>query len=60
MEKIRPGHFALITLIALSWTLVVIGFSTSMGERPLRMYDWGPPFFSWLVTVAWMLYERRK
>lgn len=61
MEKRITGkHFILITAVALIWTLIVIGFSTSIGARPLRMYDWSPPVFSWLITMAWMWYDRSK
>lgn len=59
-EVIHARHIALIAAVAVVWTLVVIGFSTSMGERPLRMYDWGPPVFSGIITVIVMLWKKRQ
>lgn len=42
------------------WTLVVMGFSTTMGSRPLRIYDWGPPVAACLITLALMGWERAR
>ncbi|AKQ54101.1 hypothetical protein [Bordetella hinzii] len=47
--------FVIVIAVALAWTLIVIGFSTSMGERPLRLYDWGPPAGACLLTLAFMI-----
>ncbi len=60
MKKIKPVHFFLVFIVALTWTLIVIGFSTSMGERPLRIYDWGPPAFSGIFTLIYMFFQRSK
>ncbi|ANY17609.1 hypothetical protein [Bordetella pseudohinzii] len=47
--------FVIVIAVALIWTLVVIGFSTSMGARPLRLYDWGPPVAACLLTLVCMV-----
>lgn len=60
MSKIKPIHFVLVFAVAFIWTGIVIGFSTSMGERPLRIYDWGPPAFSGLITLVYMFIQKRK
>jgi hypothetical protein len=53
--------FVILTFVTVAWTLVVIGFSTSMGSRPLRMYDWGPPIGAWTATLAFtLLYKSRR
>lgn len=50
---------ALVVIATASiWTLVVIAFSTTMGSRPLRIYDWGPPVFACLLTLLVMLKDR--
>ena len=48
----------LIIAVAVVWTVVVIGFSTSMGSRPLRIYDWGPPVGALLLTLIAMLIDK--
>ncbi|MFN3788779.1 hypothetical protein [Massilia sp.] len=50
-----------VVLIATAsiWTLVVMVFSTTMGSRPLRIYDWGPPVFACILTLLVMLKDRR-
>lgn len=58
--KIQSKHIFLLAVVVVIWTLIVIGFSTSMGARPLRMYDWGPPVFSGLITLAFMLKEKNS
>lgn len=58
--KISLKHIAFIAAVVLVWTLVVIGFSTSLGERPLRMYDWGPPTFAGLITLVVMMLDARR
>lgn len=61
MKEIITGkHFVLIAAVAIVWTLVVIGFSTSMGARPLRMYDWGPPVFAGLITLVVMFLNKKR
>lgn len=60
MSKIKPVHFFAVFMVALVWTLIVIGFSTSMGERPLRIYDWGPPAFSGIFTIIYMFIQKNK
>lgn len=47
--------FVIVIAVALIWTLIVIGFSTSMGSRPLRLYDWGPPAGACLLTLVFMI-----
>lgn len=59
-EDISGKHFVLIAVVAIVWTLVVIGFSTSMGSRPLRIYDWGPPAFSGVITLIVMFLKRKR
>lgn len=54
----RTRDVALVIVIAILWTLVVIAFSTTMGARPLRIYDWGPPVFAGLVTLCCMARDR--
>jgi hypothetical protein len=61
MKKVITGkHFVLIAAVAIVWTLVVIGFSTSMGARPLRIYDWGPPAFAGLITLVVMFLKKKR
>ena len=59
-EVITGKHYVLIAAVATVWTLVVVGFSTSMGDRPLRMYDWGPPTFAGLITLITMFVSHRR
>lgn len=59
-QAARIKDFVILACITVVWTLVVIGFSTSMGSRPLRMYDWGPPVGAFLLTLACMIVERSK
>ena len=59
MNKQASGKdVAVVVTGALVWTLVVIAFSTTMGARPLRIYDWGPPVFACLMTLVYMLKDR--
>ena len=55
-----PGlrDFIVLVSVSLIWTLVVIGFSTTMGSRPLRMYDWGPPVGALILSLAAMYLGR--
>ena len=53
-EKIGFKHFAMLLGVTAAWTLIVIAFSTTMGERPLRLYDWGPPVGACLLTFFFM------
>lgn len=57
-NTIQNKHIFILLAVVVIWTLIVIGFSTSMGARPLRMYDWGPPVFSGLITLVFMLKEK--
>jgi hypothetical protein len=57
-KEIKARDFAVVIGVALIWTLIVIGFSTSMGTRPLRMYDWSPPVFACLITVFFMIKDK--
>lgn len=59
-EFVAGRHYVLIAAVAIAWTLIVIGFSTSMGARPLRMYDWGPPAFAGLITLIVMFVSDRR
>lgn len=54
-HEVKRRDFAVLIAVAVIWTLVVIGFSTTMGTRPLRIYDWGPPVFACLLTLLCML-----
>lgn len=56
-NEIKRRDFAVVIAVAVVWTVVVIGFSTSMGARPLRIYDWGPPIFACLLTLLCMMKE---
>ena len=58
--KVTTRHIILFAVIVLAWTAIVIGFSTSMGQRPLRMYDWSPPIFSGLITLIVMLADKKR
>lgn len=57
---VRMKDVVLISAIAGVWTLVVIGFSTTMGARPLRIYDWGPPVGALLLTWIAMWWNDRQ
>ena len=50
--------FLILIGVAIVWTVVVMAFSTSMGTRPLRIYDWGPPVFAAALTLLFMLKDR--
>lgn len=45
----------IVVATAVAWTLVVTAFSTTMGSRPLRIYDWGPPVFACILTLLVMV-----
>ncbi|WP_292038963.1 hypothetical protein [Massilia sp. UBA6681] len=57
-QAARLKDAVIVIATALIWTLVVIAFSTTMGSRPLRIYDWGPPVFACLLTLLVMLKDR--
>lgn len=57
-KQVRGKDVAIVVSVALVWTLVVIAFSTTMGTRPLRIYDWGPPVFACVLTLVFMLKDR--
>lgn len=57
-QQVSGKDVAIVVSVALVWTLVVIAFSTTMGSRPLRIYDWGPPVFACLLTLVFMLKDR--
>lgn len=59
-NKVSRGDFAVVVSTAIIWTLVVIAFSTTMGSRPLRIYDWGPPVFACILTLLVMVKDRRS
>jgi hypothetical protein len=54
----RLKNAVIVIATACIWTLIVIAFSTTMGSRPLRIYDWGPPVFACLLTLLVMLKDR--
>lgn len=58
-KHVKPRDIAIVIGAAVAWTLVVVAFSTSMGERPLRMYDWGPPVFACIITLGIMFRDRQ-
>ncbi|WP_353234331.1 hypothetical protein [Diaphorobacter ruginosibacter] len=55
----RSKDMVLLIAVAVVWTVVVIGFSTTMGSRPLRIYDWGPPMGALLLALFTMFMDRR-
>lgn len=57
-QAVRPKDFVIVIGVALAWTLVVMAFSTTMGSRPLRIYDWGPPVFAVVLTLFFMVKDR--
>jgi len=59
-NKLGAKHFFMLAIVTVVWTLIVIGFSTSMGSRPLRIYDWGPPVGACLLTMVCMVRDQRK
>lgn len=59
-NQIGLKHFATLLGVTAIWTLTVIGFSTTMGERPLRIYDWGPPVGACLLTLVFMIRDKLK
>ena len=50
----RAKDYAILLGITVVWTLIVIGFSTTMVQRPLRIYDWGPPVFACALSLVLM------
>lgn len=54
----RGRDMAIVATVATIWTLIVIAFSTTMGARPLRIYDWGPPVFAALLTLCVMVRDK--
>lgn len=59
-NKVNRRDFTVVISTAIIWTLVVIAFSTTMGSRPLRVYDWGPPVFAGILTVVAMMKDRHS
>ena len=57
-RAVTAKDFLILIGVAIAWTLVVMAFSTSMGTRPLRIYDWGPPVFAAALTLLFMLKDR--
>ncbi len=57
-RAVTAKDFFILIGVAIAWTLVVMAFSTSMGTRPLRIYDWGPPVFAAVLTLFFMLKDR--
>lgn len=57
-QAVRAKDFVLLIGVALAWTLVVMAFSTTMGSRPLRIYDWGPPVAAAVLTLVFMVRDR--
>lgn len=57
-QPVRTKDFVILVGVAALWTLVVMAFSTTMGSRPLRIYDWGPPVLAAVLTLAFMLKDR--
>jgi hypothetical protein len=57
-QPVRAKDVLILVGVALAWTLVVIAFSTTMGSRPLRIYDWGPPVLAAVLTLVCMLRDR--
>lgn len=57
-KEVKSRDFAIVLVVALIWTLIVIAFSTTMGARPLRIYDWGPPVFACLITCIFMVKDK--
>lgn len=57
-KSVRTRDFVALIATALAWSLVVIAFSTTMGSRPLRIYDWGPPVFACILTLLFMARDR--
>lgn len=56
----QTKHFVMLLVIAGIWTLIVMGFSTTMGSRPLRIYDWGPPVGALLLAWFGMWWDNRR
>lgn len=57
-QAVRAKDFLILIGVAAAWTLVVVAFSTTMGSRPLRIYDWGPPVFAAVLTLYFMVRDR--
>lgn len=55
-----PRDLWVLLGVSLAWTLVVIAFSTTLGSRPLRIYDWGPPVGALVLAVVVMGLERSR
>lgn len=60
INLVRMKDVVILSVIAVVWTLVVMGFSTTMGSRPLRIYDWGPPVGALLLTWLSMWWHQRQ
>lgn len=59
-KKIAAKHFVLIAGIVTVWTAIVIAFSTTLGARPQRLYDWGPPVAAGLMAMIFMLMDKTR
>lgn len=57
---VGPRDFWVLLAVSVAWTLVVIAFSTTLGSRPLRIYDWGPPVAALVLAVVVMFLERSR
>lgn len=56
---VKAGDFLIVMAVALAWMLIVMAFSSTMGTRPLRIYDWGPPVFACLLALACMVKDKQ-
>lgn len=52
--------FLIVLSVIAATVLIVIATSTSFGARPLRLYDYGPPLGTGLVTLLAMLFEAKR
>jgi len=59
-QAAQTKDFITLCVIAGIWTLIVMAFSTTMGSRPLRIYDWGPPVGALLLSWACMWWGNQK
>ena len=59
-QAAHTKDFVILFVIAGIWTLVVMAFSTTMGSRPLRIYDWGPPVGALLLSWLAMWWSNRQ
>jgi putative oxidoreductase len=60
MQVPAMRDYVLLAIVALVATAMVMRWSTNAGQRPLRLYDYGPPLGAALLTMIVMAVRTRR